>query len=199
MDIGAEAVALRQDGDRVVEVLRSGRIDRERGQSAEIDSALERRLGQRVWLEGLPLTPGHEKAFEHGLDPVGRSEHSLDLRAAAARPDDGEVARTRVAKPLPVDDERDAGSEERLADDEPPSPADLDDGRATEILHVPRRGESGGASAPSRRRREGARLRGLQRLQLEGQRVHVTAPLDVPEDRRQDDLLADQEQDHGRQ
>ena len=44
----------RAERERVVEVLRRLRVDRERDELAQVDAALERRLGRVVGLERLP-------------------------------------------------------------------------------------------------------------------------------------------------
>ena len=57
------------------------------------------------------------------------AEHVLDARPAAARGHDDEVADRRVLHGLPVEDDRRAGLEERLAHDELPAAGHLaDDG-----------------------------------------------------------------------
>jgi hypothetical protein len=68
-----------------------------------------------------------QESLEHDLDVFGFPEHALELRPAASRADDGEVAGPRVAQALAVDHERHAGNEVRLADDELAALLDLDD------------------------------------------------------------------------
>jgi hypothetical protein len=51
----------------------------------------------------------------------------LEARTAASSCDDDEIARPCIAEALSVDDERNAGREVRLADDELPPPRELDD------------------------------------------------------------------------
>jgi hypothetical protein len=48
-------------------------------------------------------------------------------RPALPAGDDREVAGPRLARPSAVDDERDAGREVRLADEQLPAPSQLDD------------------------------------------------------------------------
>jgi hypothetical protein len=67
----------------------------------------------------------------------------LDARAAAARPDDGEIAGSEVAGALRVEDDRNAGREVRLAGEQPPATADLDDERLAQS--AVRSGGSGGS------------------------------------------------------
>jgi hypothetical protein len=124
----AETAVLLLDGDRVVEVLRRLRVDRERRQLAEVDTALDARIRRVVRLEAGTRLAVDEEAFEDGLDVGRAAENGLELRAPAAGPDDGEVARAGVAEPLPVEDERRPRDEERVADDELAAAADLDDG-----------------------------------------------------------------------
>jgi hypothetical protein len=69
----------------------------------------------------------HEQALQRRVDRAGGPEDALDARPAASGTNDGEVAGPRVAESLPVDDERDSGREERLADGEPAARAELDD------------------------------------------------------------------------
>ena len=92
VDVGAKAVAVGEHGDGVVEVLRGLRVDRERGQIAEVGAPFERRLGQRVRLVRPDLAAAQEQRLEHVLDPVGAAEDALDLRAAATGAHEGEVA-----------------------------------------------------------------------------------------------------------
>ena len=66
----------------IVKVVRSRRSAR--------PSGVRRRRLER--LERLPRAALDEQPLEHGLDPVGRPEHALDLRAPAAARDDGELA-----------------------------------------------------------------------------------------------------------
>jgi hypothetical protein len=53
----------------------------------------------------------------------------MQSRAALAPRDDREIAGPRVARAFAVDDDRDAGREVRLADEELPAPSELDDRR----------------------------------------------------------------------
>jgi len=68
-----------------------------------------------------------EQRLQHVLDPLGRPERLLEARAASPGGDDGQVTRSDVTEPALVEWDRDAGGEERLADDESPAPSDLDD------------------------------------------------------------------------
>ena len=104
-----DPVALAADRDRVVEVLRGLGVDREREQVAEVDAALEARLGRLVGLEvrrGAPCStssPSSTVSIE-----LRRAEHALEPRAPAARADDDEVAGAGVAEPVAVERERHA-------------------------------------------------------------------------------------------
>jgi hypothetical protein len=69
----------------------------------------------------------HEHAVEDGVDVLRTPENVLELRAAASCPNDGEIAGPCVAQSLAVEDERHAGHEVRLADDELAALLDLDD------------------------------------------------------------------------
>jgi hypothetical protein len=80
-----------------------------------------------VGLERAPSAAFDEERLEHVPDVVGRSEHPLDPGAAATGPDDGEVAVADVAAPLGVQDDGNAGCEERVAGDQPPTAANFDD------------------------------------------------------------------------
>jgi hypothetical protein len=68
-----------------------------------------------------------EQGLQHVLDPFGRPQRLLEARASAAGGDDGQVAGPDVSQPPLVQRDRDAGREERLADDESPASSDLDD------------------------------------------------------------------------
>src|SRR6185503_1660002 len=97
-----------------------------------------------------------EQPLEHVLDPAGRPEHALDLRAAAAARDDGEFAPLGAPERFAVEGNRRPRREVRLADDELPPAPDLDDGADG---FQARPGGTGAASAPSRRRRAAVRSR----------------------------------------
>ncbi len=58
---------------------------------------------------------------------VGAAEDALDLRAAAPARDDRELAPLGASQRLAVEDERNAGREVGLADDELAASRDLDD------------------------------------------------------------------------
>jgi hypothetical protein len=123
----AKAVALAPDGDRVIEVLRGLRVDRERELLPEVDSALEAGRRRIVRLVLGPDALMLEQRLEDVLDPLGGPERLLEAGATPPGGDDRQVAWTDVAESPLVQRDRDAGSEERLADDESPAPSDLDD------------------------------------------------------------------------
>jgi hypothetical protein len=78
----------------------------------------------------LELRPGAfllQQRLEHVLDPVGGPERLLDPRAAALRRDDRELADSETPEAALVQRDRDAGCEERFADEEASPPSDLDD------------------------------------------------------------------------
>ena len=79
----AQALALGAHRDRVVEVLRRLRVDRERVQVAEVGSALEARLRQVVRLEALAQALLDEQRLEDVLDRLRRADHPLDARPPA--------------------------------------------------------------------------------------------------------------------
>jgi hypothetical protein len=58
---------------------------------------------------------------------VDASEDPLELGASAATAEDDEIAGIRIAEAFAVDEQRDTGREDRLADDVLPSPSQLDD------------------------------------------------------------------------
>src|SRR3712207_7378237 len=66
--------------DRVVEVLRGLRVDREGDEVAQVDAPVERRLREFVRLEPAPLALLHQQPLEHGLDVVGPAQH-LDRKS----------------------------------------------------------------------------------------------------------------------
>ncbi|HKG10534.1 MAG TPA: hypothetical protein VKB07_08185 [Gaiellaceae bacterium] len=72
----------------------------------------------------------HQQALQHGLDRLRPAENPLEPRSApSVRGDDCEVAGTRFVAAFLVQEDRRAGREVRLADDElPAAPRDLDDG-----------------------------------------------------------------------
>jgi hypothetical protein len=79
-----------------------------------------------VRLEGDACAGLEEQRLEHVLDPLRRAEQLLDPRAAAAAGDEREVAWARVARALPIDDDRNARREVRLADEQLPASGELD-------------------------------------------------------------------------
>ena len=147
---------LAAERERVVEVLRGLRVDRERR------SARGGRRGRRGSARGASCGSNStaravldEQRLEHVLDPPRRPEPALDPRAAAAGADDREVAGLEVADPLRLEHDRHAGREVRLADDELAAAADLDDdaGWRSGRLASDRGGSGGSSSARSRARR----------------------------------------------
>src|SRR5207248_7226066 len=124
---GAQPIGLLARGERVVKVLRSLGVDRERRQLAQVDAILEARRGGIVRLEAHPRAAVDEQAFEHGLDVLRLAEHALELRAAATGAHDREIAGPRIFEALAVEEQRRACSEVRLAGDELAAPGDLDD------------------------------------------------------------------------
>jgi hypothetical protein len=68
-----------------------------------------------------------EQPLEHVLDQGGAAETPLDPRPATPLRDERQVTWPDVAQALRVQDDRYPRREVRLADDEPPPPADLDD------------------------------------------------------------------------
>ncbi len=140
MHPGTDSVRLLAERQRIVEVLGGVRVDGVREQLPQVDAALERGLGSFVRFEALPRARLDEQSFENVFDPGRRPDHLLDVGAATARANHGEVAGGDVADPLRLDRERHAGREVRLTDDEAAAAADLD--------HQP-----GGPVAQTRRKR----------------------------------------------
>ena len=124
-DVHVRPILLQRQG--IVEVLRRLRVDRERQLAPQIDAPFDRRLGNRVRLELDARAGLDQQRLEHVLDPLRRSDDALHARAALAPGHDGEVARSRLPRPLAVDDHRHAGREVRLADEQLPAPGELDD------------------------------------------------------------------------
>ena len=127
VDPRAQTAVILTDGDRVVEVLRGLRVDRERRQAAQVDAALERRLGRAVRLEVRAGAAVDKQPFEDGLDVLRSPQRPFDTRTPAAGERDDEIPRADVTEPFPVQDERDACDEVRLADDELAALRNLDD------------------------------------------------------------------------
>ena len=73
------------------------------------------------------LSPLVEQPLEHGVDVIRGSEDALDASASAARADDSEIAGPSVAETVAIDDDRYSRGEVRVADDELPARAQLDD------------------------------------------------------------------------
>src|SRR4029453_17872214 len=127
VDPPAEAVALFLHEDRVVEVLRRLRIDREAELVAEVDAVLECRRGRVVRLELDTRAGVDQQPLEHGADVTGLPERALQLRPAPADPHHDEIAGPDVTRTLTVDLNRNLRDEERLADELLAAPVDLDD------------------------------------------------------------------------
>jgi hypothetical protein len=68
-----------------------------------------------------------EQPFEHDLDVLRLAELALELRAAAVRAHDDQIAGADVAAALAVDRDRDVRDEVRLADQQLAALVDLDD------------------------------------------------------------------------
>ena len=126
MDPPAEAACLLLHGDRVVEVLRGLRVDREAELIAQVDAVGQVGLGRLVGLEARADARVHEQSFEDDLDVFRVAELALEPRAAPAGAHDDQVAGADVAAPLPVDRDRDVRDEVRLADEQLAAPVDLD-------------------------------------------------------------------------
>jgi len=124
-DVDVCAIVLQRQ--RVVEVLRSLGVDRERELLAKVDPSLQRLLYRFVRLETLARTRLDEKRLHHVLDPLRRAQQRLDTRATAPAGDDCQIARPGVARTLAVDDDRDARREVGLADEQLAAPRELDD------------------------------------------------------------------------
>jgi hypothetical protein len=127
VDPPAEPVSFLLHGDRIVEVLGGLGIDREAELLAQIDTFGQIGLGSLVRLELGVHTRVHEQPLEHDLDVLRLAELALDLRAAAARADDGKVSGPDVAAAFPVDRDGDVRDEVRLADEQLAALVDLDD------------------------------------------------------------------------
>ena len=103
-DVDEDAVVVERQ--RVVEVLRRLRVDRERELVSKVDAALGRRLAQLERLEPLALAFLDEQAFEHRLDRARLAEDALELRPPAPLAQDGEIAGARLAAAALVQHER---------------------------------------------------------------------------------------------
>jgi hypothetical protein len=117
-----------------------------------------------------------EETLEHGLDVLRLAEDALEPRAAAPRSDDGEVTGARVAEALPVEHERHARHEVRLADDELAALLDLDDGAVgqLDLEEAPdREARAGGAEQQAGADED-------EGVQLEGERPDVVAGVEGP-------------------
>jgi hypothetical protein len=80
-----------------------------------------------VRLESAARAPLDQQRLEHVLDPLRRPDQALDARAPATAGDDRKIARACFARAFAVNDDRDAGVEVRLADQELAAPSELDD------------------------------------------------------------------------
>ena len=87
-------------GDRVVEVLRGIRVDRERRQLAEVRAPFEARLGDLVRLEPFAEPLLDEERLHHVLDPIRGADDAAHPCPAAPFRDVDEVAGPRIAQPL---------------------------------------------------------------------------------------------------
>src|SRR5829696_760535 len=136
-----------------------------------------------------------EQRIENGVDGIRGAERLLQPRSATAGRDDGELAWTDLRDALLVEDERDAGSEEGLADDETAAPTYLDD-QPIRQLHAQEAAErQAGARCPEQQ----ADAQQDQGVGPERDRLHARAAVEPRDDRRQSDLLAQEEQDDGEQ
>ena len=188
----AQALALGPYRDRIVEVLRGLGVDRERVQVAQVGSALEARLRKVVRLEALPQALLDEQRLEDVLDRLGRPDHPLDARPSAALADGDEIAGLGVLQPLPVDRDRSAGDEVRLADEQLAAPTELDD---QSLMRRKRRIVIAEPAAPSTRPSAGAASARCSANAI----AFTSSPASIAADRRrQDELLAEEEQDDGR-
>ena len=117
------------EAERVVEVLRLVRVDRERVEMAQVDAV--RLASPAAAAAAGGVRPPHalvpEEPLEHGFDPARGTEHALEPGPAAPEPDDHEVADRGVAGALAVDDDGNAALEVRLADEELAAPGQLAD------------------------------------------------------------------------
>jgi hypothetical protein len=78
-------------------------------------------------LERLACAALDKQRLKHVLDAIGGTDPLLELRAAAAGANDGEIAGLDVPDPFRVEHDLDAGREIRVADDQPPAAANFDD------------------------------------------------------------------------
>jgi hypothetical protein len=141
----AIAAVLLLDEHRIVEVLGSLGVDREAELVPQVNAVREVGVGSVIRLELGAHTGIDEQSLEDGLDVLRLAENPLELCPAAARPHDGEVARTYIAEPLAVEHERNVRHEERLAQDELALLLDLDDEKVVEGVVQLRPGGSGGS------------------------------------------------------
>ena len=148
------AVVERLGGDRVVEVARGRRVDRERRQRAQVQPpgglVLRRALGGRarlaldVRVEAAPQPAVEQHRLDHVAGDVRAADPAHDLRVARARPvrrDEHEVARRAAWPARGVDAHRPPAVEERLGRQEAPAPLEQRDDRAAGA-------RSSGAPAP---------------------------------------------------
>ena len=119
---------LAPERERVVEVLRRVGVDRVRRQVAQVDAARSgSRSGGSCGSNGCRAPCSTSSASRTFSIRVGRPERSLDVRAAAPGRTTARSPGLEVAEPLRLEHDRHARREVRLADDELPAPADLDD------------------------------------------------------------------------
>ena len=123
---------------------------REWGPVAEVDATVERRLGRVVLRERLAQALVLEQPLQDALDRLHRPQRAFEPRPTPAGHDHRELARPHLPEPLAVDHDRHAGREVRLAEEELPAAAKLDDDGVAQTL---RPGGSAAASARSRSRR----------------------------------------------
>ena len=150
MNPRAKAFPFLPNRERVVEVLRGLRIDREGAEIAQVDAIRKVLRGLRVRLEVRVCARVDEQALQYGEDVLRLAEDAVDTRPAAPRNGgDDEVARAGVLEALAVEDERDPWDEERLADNELAALGDLDD----DALYIwrKRRMVTAEPAAPSKR------------------------------------------------
>ena len=132
-----------------------------------------------------------EQRLEHRIDRVRGPERLLEPRPALPGSDHGELAGTDVGEAATVEHEWDARREERLADDESATPPDLDDDALRQRDLDPqeaaqRQSRSGGAEQEPEPEQD-------QRVRPEGERLDARPTVEPRDDRRQRDLLAQEE------
>ena len=206
----ADPVGLAAERERVVEVLRRVRVDREASSARGGRRAPPGRLALR---EGVAARTRPARRFSTSSASSTFSirfalpEPALDLRTPAPGANDGEVAGADVVvAPLRVDEDGHAGGEVRLAVDQLAAAADLDD---EEVRAAGGRGWRRGRQTFRKRRRvspEPIAPRPRpdpeqdQRRHRERERLHVGVARErVVHDRRQRDLLAEEQEEDRQQ